>query len=338
MYDLSASVCLRLDEQPTAVPASTLGSRLRCWRSEQVDPARCIIEFDGQARAELAAMGEAIRNAPLPITLRSADHFDIPKLRQILTEAKRALVRGIGVVVLDRLPMDTMDHATALAVFWSLGSLIGANVAQKWDGTMLYDVADQGLQYGYGVRGSHTSVELVFHTDNAFGITPPWYVGLLCIHPAAEGGVSRFCSLVAVHDRMLETQPRLLARLYRPMLWDRQAEHAGDAPVVAAAPMFRWHDARLTVRANPSLVHKGYTVAEQTIDEELHDALALFQALTEDPEFWFELPIAQGQMQFLNNIDIAHYRSAFRDRDDAEFKRHLVRTWHRDAGRPCYDG
>jgi alpha-ketoglutarate-dependent taurine dioxygenase len=329
---------MRLREEPTAVPASALGTRLRCWQSAEIDRARCVIEFDRQARAELTTMGEAICNAPLPITLRRADHFDVPRLRQIMTQAKHALDREIGVVVLDRLQLETMDHTTVLAVFWCLGGLIGANVAQKWDGTMLYDVADQGLQYGYGVRGSHTSVELVFHTDNAFGIAPPWYVGLLCIRPAAEGGVSRFCSLVAVHDKMLATQPQLLARLYQPMLWDRQAEHASGAPAVAAAPMFRWHDARLTVRANPSLVHKGYAVADRSMDDELHAALTLFQALTEDPEFWFELPIEQGQMQFLNNIDIAHYRSAFRDSEDAERKRHLVRTWHRDAGRPTYDG
>ena len=79
-------------------------------------------------------------------------------------------------------------------------------------------------------------------------MAPPAYVGLLCIHPAREGGVSRFCSLVAVHDRLLDARPRLLSRLYRPMLWDRQAEHADGAPKVAVAPMFRWEDRRLTVR------------------------------------------------------------------------------------------
>ena len=98
------------------------------------------------------------------------------------------------------------------------------------------------------MRASYTRVGLVFHTDNAFGMAPPAYVGLLCIHPAREGGVSRFCSLAAVHDRLLETRPRLLSRLYRPMLWDRQAEHADGAPKVAVAPMFRWEDGRLTVR------------------------------------------------------------------------------------------
>jgi len=89
-----------------------------------------------------------------------------------MTRAKRALDHEVGVAVLDRLPLSSMDHATTLAVFWCLGSLIGASVAQKWDGTMLYDVADHGLVFGYGLRGSYTNIELPFHTDNAFGIAP----------------------------------------------------------------------------------------------------------------------------------------------------------------------
>ena len=300
--------------------------------------SKSILKCSEQARDELAVMCEQIRNAPLPVTLRHADQFDIPRLWQMMTEAKHVLDRCIGVVVLDRLLLDEIDHETALAVSWSLGSLIGRHVAQKWDGTMLYDVTDKGLEYGYGVRASYTSVELVFHTDNAFAIVPPWYVGLLCIHPALEGGISRFCSLVAVHDRLLETQPQLLARLYQPMLWDRQAEHADGAPMVAAAPMFRWEDGRVTVRANPSLVRKGYAVAGREMDDTLHAALEAFQRLAGDPEFWFELPIERGQLQYLNNIDVAHYRSTFRDPRDASQKRHLVRTWHRDVGRPSYDG
>ena len=255
-----------------------------------------------------------------------------------MAQAKRVLDDGIGVVVLDRFPLDEVDHETALALSWSLGTLIGRNVAQKWDGTMLYDVTDKGLEYGYGVRASYTRVELVFHTDNSFGLALPRYVGLLCIHPAQEGGVSRFCSLAAVHDRLLETRPKLLARLYRPMLWDRQAEHANGAPKVAAAPMFHWANRRLTVRANPSLVRKGYAVSGREMDETLGAALEAFQRLAADPEFWFELPIERGQQQYVNNTDIAHYRSAFRDPPDATCKRHLVRTWHRDQGRPSYDG
>ncbi len=90
---------------------------------------------------------------------------------------------------------------------------------------MIYDVTDTGQQYGYGVRGSATNVELGFHTDNAFGMRVPDFVGLLCKYPAVSGGLSRFCSLYTVHERMETNHPEALQRLYQPMLFDRQAEH-----------------------------------------------------------------------------------------------------------------
>ena len=87
---------------------------------------------------------------------------------------------------------------------------------KNWDGTMIYDVTDTGKKYGYGVRGSATNVELVFHTDNAFGISVPDYVGLMCKYPAKQGGLSRFCSLYTVHWRMENKYPNELRRLYQP--------------------------------------------------------------------------------------------------------------------------
>ena len=77
-------------------------------------------------------------------------------------------------------------------VYWTLGQCMGQNVAQKWDGTMVYDVTDTG-KVRLWCSSSATSVELVFHT-NAFGVAVPDYVGLLKA-PAKAGGLSGFCSL-----------------------------------------------------------------------------------------------------------------------------------------------
>jgi alpha-ketoglutarate-dependent taurine dioxygenase len=181
-------------------------------------------------------------------------------------------------------------------------------------------------------------VELVFHTDNAFGLAPPDYVGLLCLRPALDGGVSRFCSLYALHDRLLKRHPRLVRRLYRSLYWDRQAEHLPGAPKVALAPMFRFEAGRLTARANISLVRKGYEVAGVDMDDEARAALAALHDVSEDPEIWLEIPLVRGHLQYLNNREVAHYRSAFTDHPEPAMKRHLLRTWHRDTGAPSYDG
>jgi alpha-ketoglutarate-dependent taurine dioxygenase len=308
---------------PTPVPGAPLGGMVHLGPTE----------LD-----ELHAMVARLRSDPLPTLLCDAAQFEMPRLRAAMAAARARLAHGTGIAIVDRLPLDGMSVDEARSVFWALGGLLGRAVAQKWDGTMLYDVTDKGRTYGYGVRGSYTNVELVFHTDNAFGVTPPQYVGLMCLHPAREGGVSRFCSLAAVHDRMLAGHREQLALLYRPMLWDRQAEHAPGAPRVARAPMFRFADGRLSVRANSSLVRKGHEVAGVPLDPTLDEALTTFQAITEDPALWVEAPIERGQLQFLDNVDVGHYRSEFRDHPDPAYRRHLVRSWHRSEGRVSYDG
>ena len=330
--------CIDLSHEETPVPDHSLGDDGRAWTAKEIDPQACIVDLDANSRAELTRVLAEMRGNPLPLLLRAPQAFRIPGLSALMARVKEHLDGRPGVAVVDALPLEELDAEEAQSLFWVLGQYLGRPVAQKWDGTMLYDVRDTGQAYGYGVRGSYTNVELVFHTDNAFGCAPPDYVGLLCLRPAEKGGVSRFCSLYAVHDRLLAEHPVLLARLYRSMLWDRQAEHAADAPKVALAPMFRCHDGRISVRANVSLVRKGYDVAGREMDEELIEALKALEAIADDQDLWFELPLEQGQIQYLNNREVAHYRSHFEDPEDPALKRHLIRTWHRDGGRPSYDG
>lgn len=303
----------------------------RAWLAADVKTADCLVVLDAAGRAEIAALiavratADARRGLP-------------PRLTTLMTGVKARLDGFPGVAMVDGLPLDDMTEDEAAAAFWILGHAVGRPVAQKWDGTLLYCVRDTGQAYGPDVRGSATNVELVFHTDNAVGIVQPDYVGLLCLRPAREGGVSRFCSLVSVHERLRTRHPRALARLYRPLLWNRQGEHAPGAPEVACAPMFQTDGRNLRVRANASLVRKGYERAEIEMDGETAGALAALEAVTGDPDLWAELPLARGQMQYLNNRVLAHYRSRFVDHDDPAKKRHLIRTWHRDRGRPTYDG
>lgn len=310
----------------------------RAWVAADIESADCVVMLDDAARDELLEMVRRLHDEPLPVLLRGPEQFAMPALRDFMARARGLLDGHPGLAVIDRLPLGTMNDDDAVAIFWVLGKLVGRPVAQKWDGTMLYDVMDKGQRYSYGVRGSYTNVELLFHTDNAFAIAPPDYVALLCIRPALKGGISRFCSNYAVHNRLLAEYPRELERLYRCVLWDRQAEHAAGAPKVTKAPVFRYHEDQLSARLNVSLIRKGYDVAGVEIDSETRDALAALEAVADHPDLWFELPIERGQLQFLNNRDIAHYRSEFADDENPQRKRHLVRTWHRERGLPTYDG
>ena len=330
--------CIDLGNEESASMLDEQVENTRAWVAADVDSAECVVMLDDVARDELLRMAQQIHDEPLPVLLREPGQFAMTALRDFMVRARDLLDGHPGIAVIDRLPLDAMDEQDAVSIFWVLGKLVGRPVAQKWDGTMLYDVMDKGQSYAYGVRGSYTSVELLFHTDNAFAVAPPDTVALLCIRPALEGGVSRFCSIYAVHNRMLAAHPRELERLYRCVLWDRQAEHAPGAPKVTKAPVFHYHAGKLSARLNVSLIRKGYDVAGVDIDSETRDALAALEAVADHPDLWFELSVERGQVQFLNNRNVVHYRSEFIDDEDPARKRHLVRSWHREHGSPTYDG
>jgi hypothetical protein len=310
----------------------------RAWTQDSIDPADAAFSPNAQAQDDLQGLMEKCQG------LRPDDLPTVPlpalpaSLKSFMAEDKASCDTGLGFAAADRLDLDGVDVETATAVSWNLGRAVGRQVAQKWDGSMLYDIADFGLTFGYGVRGSYTNAELVFHTDNAFAIAPPDYVSLLCLYPAKTVGVSRFCSLYTLHNQLLEHHPKALARLYEPLIFDRQAEHAEDAQKVSYAPMFRWDGTRLTGRAHLGLIKKGYKIIGPDIDVETKDALAALEKVTSSPNNWVEQHLERGQIQFLNNHELAHYRSKFEDHDNPTIKRHLILSWHRDQGSVGYDG
>jgi hypothetical protein len=160
----------------------------RAWTRDTVQARDWTVSLPEAAVAELLALAETVGCHPLPVLMLSPDQFPLKACRETMGRVKAILADGIGVALVDRLPLDRMTKEQAIAAYWVLGQLIATPVAQKWDGTMVYDVTDTGREYGYGVRGSWTNVELSFHTDNSFGVAPPAYVGLLCLMPPREGG------------------------------------------------------------------------------------------------------------------------------------------------------
>lgn len=308
------------------------------WLAADLSESDWTVTLSAEAINEVSMMVNRMQENPLPMLLRQPEQFEIKELTKAYQMVKKICDHGVGFSVINRLPLDQFDIDDMLAVYWVLGSLMGQNVAQKWDGTMIYDVTDTGKKFEYGVRGSATNVELVFHTDNAFGIRVPDYVGLLCKYPAKLGGLSRFCSLYTVHARMKEAFPKELQRLYKPMYFDRQAEHLKGKEKVSYAPMFTWQRDHLYCRANSSLVRKGYVVIDRTIDRELSDALDAIDSITSSSDLWIEAPLERGQIQYLNNHQLGHYRSDFVDNEDNVKKRHLYRLWHRANGQITYDG
>ena len=74
------------------------------------------------------------------------------------------------------------------------------------------------------------------------------------------------------------------------------------------------------------------------MDKELKDALETLEQVIGSLDLWSEAPLECEQIQFINNLELVHYRSRFIDHDDPTLKSHLYRTWHRNSGARSYDG
>ncbi len=310
----------------------------RAWVRSTLGPADWVVPLPDVAVAELEDVMHRLRWNLLPVLLLSPAQFAVPACAEVMATVARKLRGGIGLVVIDRLPVDHFSPEESRAVYWFLASMLGRPVAQKWDGTMIYDVRDTGKPLEYGVRRSVTNLELLFHTDAPWLDLPPELVGLLCVHPAQEGGVSRFLSLVTVHNRLRRWHVDLLPRLYRPFPWDRQAEHAPGDEKVAWQPVFQYDGQGLLCRCNDALIQTGAELAGEPLDAEGREALTAMRAILDDPELWVEFTIERGQIQYLNNHHFAHSRTPFRDAAEPERRRHLIRLWNRDQGRPTFHG
>ena len=308
------------------------------WTRGALGPGAGRVPLSAACLAEIDAAVAAMRANPLPTLALAPQDFDLPACRAAMAEVKRALDDGVGFALLDRLPVDRLSREAAVRAYWLLASLVARPVAQKWDGTMIYDVRDLGRPPGNGVRPDVTNAEQNFHTDNSYNLCPPEYVGLLCLSPAMEGGVHYVVSLAAAHNELRRRRPDLVPRLYRPFHFDRQREHAPGDAMVTAHPLLEYAGGRLTGRLSRFQVVNGHALAGVPLDPEGAAALDALEQAMSGPELPAEFRFEPGQIQLVDNRRLAHRRTAFRDWPEPERRRHLVRLWLRDRGRAFYNG
>jgi len=308
----------------------------RAWGREEISPRDWLVSLPQRGIEELDVVARRVRRDPLPAILLSPDQFSLAACAEVMAQVREKLRAGIGLAVLDRVPVERYASEENQALAWLLGSLLGRLVAQKWNGTMLYDVRDTGQALEYGVRRSVTNLDLTFHTDGPWLDLPPEIVGLYCINPAAEGGVSRFVSLCSVHNELRHRHRDLLPRLYRPFPWDRQAEHTPDDTKTARCPIFHYDGQTLLARFNEKLITSGANLAGDPLDGEGQEALEAMRAIVDSPELWVEFTVERGQVQYINNRQFAHSRTNFKDALEPHLKRHMIRLWTREEGRRTF--
>src|SRR5262245_49888882 len=195
----------------------------RAWRASTIDdrsswyyslPERCLSALDRSI--------QELRREPRPLTeLRAAQYLD-SAYAEDLQPVLKALEQGRGFAIVCGVPRERYSAPELQVIYWLVGQLLGRPVEQNVQGTLLYDVLDEGKNVRYGARFSVTNAETGFHTDNSFGETVVDYVGLLCLNPAKRGGLNQVVSGYTLHNELLARHADELAILYEPFHIDRR--------------------------------------------------------------------------------------------------------------------
>src|SRR5437868_13196263 len=289
------------------------------WTRADIREEDYRVTLSEQARKELLQTAEAMRRQPVPLLALRPDSFDMPACRAAMEEVRGVLRDGVRFALLSGLPIEQLSLEEAKSLYWMLSSMLARPVAQKLDGTIVYDVHDTGQQAlpGSGIRPDKTNIDLQFHNDNAYNSVMPQFVGLLCVRPAKQGGMSRVMSFATAHNALRERHRDLLPRLYQPFWFDRQREfHPGEESTFSA-PLFIRDGERLHARLSLHQIRGGYALRGGALDNETVAAIEAIKDVFADPALQFDFYLQAGDMQFVANREIGHSRTEFRDHDAA---------------------
>ena len=249
--------------------------------------------------------------------------FPLGDFSDYLKSLQNKLLHGVGVEVLRGLPIKNYSREFIATIFCGIGAHLGKTRSQNAQGHTLGHVRDLGVDANAdNTRIYQTSVRQGFHTDSAD------VVGLLCLQNAKQGGRSLLVSAVSIFNRMFQQRPDLVRLLFDPISTDRRGEIPQGALPYYAIPPLSWHQNFLTVFYQRDYIDKAQRFKGAfRLSAEHKQALDMFDALANDPDFHFAMDLSPGDMQFVYNHSQLHDRMAFVDWPDPSQRRHLLRLW-----------
>ncbi len=312
--------------QPFAHPAA--------WRASDF-ASKNDLAVDLEPR-HLAALKDALHRLKQITTDHAAvtpEAFPLAPIEDDVAAWRRDVRDGRGLVLLRGIPVADFCLDDLKLLHLGLGTHFGRPVSQSPLGELVGDVVNLAGD-DPRERAYRSSRALRLHTDRCD------HIGMLCVRPAAEGGLSGYASALTIHNTILAEQPTLLAPLYRGFFHHRFGQQPPGEPVVTKEriPIFS------SAGGVPGVIYiRGYidlAVEEGwvSLTDEERAALDLMDEISNRPDVRLDLRLEAGEISLTNNCLLLHTRTAFVDAENPALKRHLLRLWLREDGRPMTRG
>lgn len=283
-----------------------------------------IVQLDSADNEALRQGVLAARSTGLGIPSLCSGDVDLKSLRVKLNAVRQEIVNGRGFVLLRGFDIEQYTLEEAALAYWCIGAHLGTGAAQNAQGDLLGHVANLGVDYRSDprVRGYQTSLRLPYHND-AMDV-----VGLLCLRPARNGGLSRVVSSTAIHNELLAQRPDLLRLAYEDFYFDRRGEAPEGKLPYYRGPLFSWAGGRLFGRYNRTYIESAQRFPEvpRLTDAQI-ELLDEMDRLCSDENMYLSMAFGRGDMQFISNYTTLHSRTDYEDDPDPRLRRHLLRLW-----------
>lgn len=263
---------------------------------------------------------------PIPET------FPLPTLQHQITQARIDMEEKYGLVLFKGFPVENQSLKDLHLMHAGLCSHIGTIRPQTVFGEMVQDIRDNGQASLKERRGSKHNRALSFHND------PSDAISFLCINPSKSGGLSRFCSSLAIHNALLNLTPEHVETLYQDfthLYQDYLFVRTGWKNQIIPEKKF-YNMPLFTVEQD----HFACKYSRFYIDEaqgqsgvpdlsrRQKDALNAFEEELGSKKWQLELQYERGDVMFINNFVCFHARTSFLDDEaDEKRRRHLLRIW-----------
>jgi hypothetical protein len=287
--------------------------------------------------ADIAEIGSALQHAKmLKLDPRSicSDQFPLDILKSKFAQIAGELEEGCGFVRLRGLPLERWSRQDLELIWMGLASHLGQPVFQNPAGQLLREIraesGDVGKRHGQlateegrflsSRARTASNAELRYHTDRTD------IVSLLCTGVARRGGLSKIASSVTVHNEMLARYPGLCELLYQDVPRSRVGEETGGENAWYQLPVWGVRDGKFTSHYSRTYIEAlEHIPGAPEVSSRQWQALDALAMLAEEQHF--EMELALGDIQFINNHVIYHSRTAFEDDAGAGLQRCLWRIW-----------
>lgn len=302
--------------------------RAAAWKGSSLDWRQDgLVQMSSDEVAEIdAALKHLHGLGDLDFPDITAARFPLPRLGARLAGFRDALRHGAGFKLLRGLPRARYDDDDFARIYFGLGAHIGAAMTQSRQGELLGHVVNisdvdpsvRGYQYGGGQN---------MHSDSCD------IIGLMCFRAAKSGGASRIVSALAILDELERTRPDLAALHRQGFIYHRNDLDAqlGDGIAVRPIPIatFVSRADELSCYLGTNYALKAAELGDVVLSDLQREAIAAVQRIASMPEFYLDMSIGEGDIQFLNNRLIFHGRTAYEDHPEFTRRRHMMRLWLR---------